>query len=58
MAPEKLLRAMLLQVFYSVRSERQFMEQAEHQGRLSGEHISVDGTLILAWVSHKRERGA
>ena len=25
-APEKLLRAMLLQVFYSVRSERQMME--------------------------------
>ena len=25
-APEKLLRAMLLQVFYSVRSERQLME--------------------------------
>ena len=27
-APEKLLRAMLLQVFYSIRSERQLMEQA------------------------------
>lgn len=26
-APENLLRAMLLQVFYSVRSERQLMEQ-------------------------------
>jgi transposase len=26
-APEKLLRAMLVQVFYSVRSERQLMEQ-------------------------------
>lgn len=26
-APEKLLRAALLQVFYSVRSERQLMEQ-------------------------------
>jgi transposase len=26
-SPEKLLRAMLLQVFYSVRSERQTMEQ-------------------------------
>ncbi len=25
-APEKLLRAMLLQVFYSIRSERQLME--------------------------------
>ena len=29
-APEKLLRAMLLQVFYSIRSERQLMEQAQY----------------------------
>ena len=29
-APEKLLRAMLLQVFYSVRSERQFMEKTRY----------------------------
>ncbi len=100
-APEKLLRAMLLQVFYSVRSERQLMEQiqynllfrwfvgltmddrvwvptvftknrerliehdavvalfnevlaeADSQGWLSGEHFSVDGTLIQAWAGHK-----
>ena len=100
-APEKLLRAMLLQVFYSIRSERQLMEQvqynllyrwfiglamedavwvptvfsknrerllahdavielfnhvlqsADKQGWLSGEHFSVDGTLIQAWASHK-----
>ena len=100
-APEKLLRAMLLQVFYSVRSERQLMEQvqynllyrwfiglamedavwvptvfsknrerllahdtvielfnhvvqsADEHGWLSGEHFSVDGTLIQAWASHK-----
>ena len=100
-APEKLLRAMLLQVFYSVRSERQLMEQiqynllfrwfvgltmddavwvptvfsknrerliehdavvalfnevlseAESKGWLSGEHFSVDGTLIQAWAGHK-----
>jgi len=100
-APEKLLRAMLLQVFYSVRSERQLMEQtqynllfrwfiglsmddrvwvptvftknrerliehdtiialfnevlaqAEQQDLLSGEHFSVDGTLIQAWAGHK-----
>jgi transposase len=99
--PEKLLRAMLLQVFYSVRSERQLMEQiqynllfrwfvglamddavwvptvfsknrerliehdavvalfnqvlaeAESEGWLSGEHFSVDGTLIQAWAGHK-----
>ena len=29
-APEKLLRAMLLQVFYSIRSERQPMEQTQY----------------------------
>ena len=100
-APEKLLRAMLLQVFYSVRSERQLMEQtqynllfrwfiglamddavwvpsvfsknrerliehdavielfnevlaiADQRGWLSGEHFSVDGTLIQAWAGHK-----
>ncbi|MBT2305323.1 IS5 family transposase [Variovorax paradoxus] len=100
-APEKLLRAMLLQIFFSVRSERQLMEQtqynllyrwfiglamddvvwvpsvftknrerliahdaiielfnhivetAERKGWLSGEHFSVDGTLIQAWASHR-----
>lgn len=100
-APEKLLRAMLLQVFYSIRSERQLMEQvqynllfrwfiglsmddtvwvptvfsknrermiehdavvalfnevvavAESNEWLSGEHFSVDGTLIQAWAGHK-----
>ena len=29
-APEKLLRALLLQIFYSVRSERQLMEQLNY----------------------------
>src|SRR5262249_9193028 len=29
-APEKLLRAMLLQAFYSIRSERQLMERLEY----------------------------
>ena len=100
-APEKLLRAMLLQIFFSVRSERQLMEQtqynllyrwfiglamdddvwvptvftknrerliahdaiielfnhivetADRRGWLSGEHFSVDGTLIQAWASHR-----
>ena len=100
-APEKLIRAMLLQVFYSVRSERQLMEQAQYnllfrwfiglsmddsvwvasvfsknrerliehdavielfnlivqqadeQQLLSGEHFSVDGSLIQAWAGHK-----
>jgi len=100
-APEKLLRAMLLQILFSVRSERQLMEQtqynmlfrwfiglsmddavwvptvftknrqrliehdaviaffnevletAEKKAWLSGEHFSVDGTLIQAWAGHK-----
>ena len=100
-APEKMLRAMLLQVFYSVRSERQLMEQTQYnllfrwfiglamddavwvptgltknrerliahdvvielfnhvlevvnqQDWLSGEHFSVDTTLIRAWAGHK-----
>jgi transposase len=103
-APEKLMRAMLLQVLYSVRSERQLVEQiqynlllrwfvglaigdavwnhwvfsknrdrliehdavtelfnatvemAEQRGLLSGEHFSVDGTLIQARASHKSMR--
>jgi transposase len=103
-APEKLMRAMLLQVLYSVRSERQLVEQiqynllfrwfvglaiedtvwnhsvfsknrdrliehdavtelfnatvemADKRGLLSGEHFSVDGTMIQAWASHKSMR--
>jgi transposase len=100
-APEKLLRVLLPQAFFGVRSERQLMEQiddnlilrwfvglsvdapvweastfSKNRGRLlegdfarqflaavtsqprgkalmSGEHFSVDGTLIQAWASHK-----
>ncbi|TDF91966.1 IS5 family transposase [Paraburkholderia guartelaensis] len=100
-APEKLLRAMLIQVLFSIRSERQLMEQVQYNllfrwfiglamddevwvptvftknrerlikhdavieffnevvsiaGKkclLSGEHFSVDGTLIQAWAGHK-----
>jgi len=99
--PEKLLRAQLLQVLYTIRSERQLMEQLEYnllfrwfvglnlddpvwdatvftknrqrlldgevatafleqvvaqagrRGLLSGEHFTVDGTLIEAWASLK-----
>ena len=99
--PEKLLRAMLLQAFYSIRSERLLMERLEYdllfrwfvgigvddaawdhsvfsknrdrllegdiaakflaavlaqprvKGLLSGDHFSVDGTLIEAWASMK-----
>src|SRR5271155_1146884 len=98
-APERLLRAQLLMVLYSIRSERQLMEQlnynllfrwfvglemddlvwdvtvftknrerliageasqqllaavleqAREQDLLSGEHFTVDGTLIQAWAS-------
>ena len=100
-APEKLLRAMLLQIFYSIRSERMLMEQTQYNllfrwfiglsmddtvwvptvftknrerliahdavielfnevlaiarqnNWLSGEHFSVDGTLVQAWAGHK-----
>jgi transposase len=100
-APEKPVRALLLQVLYSVRSERMLMEQisyntlfrwfvglpmdgavwdhstfsknrdrlrehdvlmllfnetvetARERGHLSGEHFSVDGTLIQVWPGHK-----
>lgn len=100
-APEKLLRAMLLQILYSIRSERMLMEQTQYNllyrwfiglsmddsvwvptvftknrerliehdavielfnevlaianrnNWLSGEHFSVDGTLIQAWAGHK-----
>jgi transposase len=99
--PEKLLRAQLLQVLYTVRSERQLMEQLDYnllfrwfvglnlddpvwaptvftknrqrlldgevamaflervveqarsRGLLSGEHFTVDGTLLEAWASLK-----
>src|SRR5512134_242444 len=99
--PEKLLRALLLQLLYSVRSERQLIEQLDYnllfrwfvglnaddpvwdptvftknrdrllagdvaqaffeavlaqakaKRLLSGEHFTVDGTLIEAWASQK-----
>ena len=99
--PEQLLRALLLQVLYTVRSERQLMEQldfnllyrwfvglpmdapvwhpttftknrdrllagdiaaafltavvqaAQQRRLLSGEHFTVDGTLLEAWASQK-----
>jgi transposase len=102
-APEYVLRALLLQAFYSVRSERQLVEQIDYnllfrwlaglglgmddavwnhaafsknrerlltsavaqqffaavfaraKGFMSGDHFTVDGTLIQAWASHKNE---
>ena len=103
-APERLLRASLLQLLYSIRSERQLVERLEFdmlfrwfvgltidekvfdastfsktrdrllthaiaqeflssllglpevKGLLSGEHFSVDGTLLKAWASMKSFR--
>jgi transposase len=102
--PERLLRALLLQAFYSIRSERQLVERIEFdllfrwfvglgvddpvwdattftknrdrllegdiaarflaavlaqprvKALLSGEHFSVDGTLLEAWASTKSFR--
>ncbi len=52
--PEKLLRALLLQVLYTIRRERLLIEQLA--GLLSDEHFTVDGTLIEAWASSKSFR--
>lgn len=64
--PERLLRALLLQVFYSVRSERllnqdlaqRFFARVKEQaaGLMSDEHFTVDGTLIEAWAGQKSFR--
>jgi transposase len=45
--PEKLLRATVVAFFNEV------LETAENKDWLSGEHFSVDGTLIQAWAGHK-----
>src|SRR6266581_1820288 len=61
-APEYLLRATLLQAFFTVRSERQLMEQIDYNllfrwfVGLSIDHFSVDGTLLDAWASMKSFR--
>jgi hypothetical protein len=62
---ERLLRALLLQILYSIRSERRLMEQqvlaeARERGLTSDEHFTVDGTLVEAWAglkSFKRKDG-
>lgn len=99
--PEQLLRALLLQILYTIRSERQLIEQLDYnllfrwfvglaidapvwhptsftknrdrllaghiaegflsgvvreaarQGLVSGEHFTIDGTLLEAWASQK-----
>jgi len=56
-APEKLLRALLPQVLYSVHSERQLMEQLDYNLLF---RWRVDGTLIEAWAGQKsfKKKGA
>jgi transposase len=86
--PQRLLRALLLQVFYTIRSERLLMEELDYNllyrwfvgleiddrvwdvtvytknrerlvnqqqaaGLMLVEHVTIDGTLIKAWASHK-----
>ena len=57
-APEKLIRAMLLQVFYSVRSERQLMEQTQYNLLFRWFiGLSMDDSVWVASVfSKNRER--
>src|SRR6266581_3243467 len=59
-APEKLLRAQLLQMLYSIRSERLLMEELDYNllfrwfvGLTADEHFTVDGTLLEAWAGAK-----
>jgi transposase len=63
--PERLIRASLLQVLCSLRSERLIesgvareimkrpLKRAGRERLLSEEHFSVDGTLIDAWAASK-----
>ena len=46
MAPEILLRTLLLQAFYSVRSERQLMEQRNHVRGPRHRRLGVDVTVF------------
>src|SRR5271169_5506541 len=65
-APERLFRSLLLQIFYSVGSERllneeiaeSFFRRVLERARpfMSDEHFTVDGTLIEAWASQKSFR--
>ena len=59
-APEKLLRAMLLQAFYSIRSERQLMEQMDYNLLFRWfVGLSVDEPVWVSTVfSKNRDRNA
>ena len=54
--PEKLLRAMLLQAFYSIRSERQLMERLEFD-LLFRWFVGV-GVDDSAWITRRFRRTA
>jgi hypothetical protein len=56
--PEKLLRAMLLQAFYSVRSERQAMERIEFDLLFPGSSASASTTGMGPLHLHKEPRPA
>jgi hypothetical protein len=51
--PEKLLRAMLLQAFYSIRSERQLMERVEYD-LLSGGSSASASTVRFGIIRRSR----
>lgn len=65
-APERLLRALVSQIFYSVPSEGLLTEPVaeaffhrglrQAQANLSDAHFTVDGMLIEAWASQKSFR--
>src|SRR3954464_12586750 len=54
--PEKLLRAMLLQAFYSVRSERQLMERVEFDLRSPRWTRGTRSTCSAPRILHSAER--
>ena len=58
-APEKLLRAMLLQVLYSIRSERQLMEQTQYNLLFRWFiGLSMDDSGVGAHGVHQEPRAA
>src|ERR1039458_10330876 len=56
-APEYMLRALLLQAFYSIRSERQLVEQIDYNLLFRWfVGLGMDDAVIQAWASHKSFR--
>lgn len=53
--PEKLLRAMLLQAFYSIRSERQLMERQPVRA-WSSDHAKLEGGEFPSHSTRERQR--